>query len=597
MLMVEKAVWAIVCGTIRDEIEFRLMMDQLLQWRDNQIIQGIVLSTWTDELKPFKSLEELLRENQVSIVYSQPIDQRVQNIQTNSINYWRQATQLQAALNVTPTDTIILKTRTDRALPSTKQLVNYWQRHHSLPDVRESCQQYGYTDLPVEFKHQIIVLKGRTGRIMQFTDYAFLGEHADIRKLINFDVSELYFTRDLVANTQFFIYPFLRDYPIIKAYFQLINFRPLLEDLKQYTISGGKDFPVFFQRVYAVYFAILATHFQIIGMNERSERFNDCIEFSDFFHSSHDGRLKHDALGVVIESSAVIEYFLRQPVNRLDLVSQHVRQFLQPLMVTSLERANKTEMEELVRYSHNPDFSKNKWLRSYQTVLISSEQKQQKSMQPVFPGISKAKQSALWSRCLQTDNVSRLLLDFWLEANVEPKDTAAYLLSSAKAGNQYSILTLTRLLRRGNLPTPTVLEIERINDFNAKMHRLHHTINVKVSCYILSRYFYRQSNGFKISRELSQQVDAVLDRYLPQKKQEFYICSESLNLLENYFDEEIQRLQGLNRYVRRRRVIELALETTQLNRYWQQLQPLLRENERVNLKVYNYAIQHDLLGK
>jgi len=590
-------VWATVCGTVRDEVEFRIIIDELLKWRNRNLIQGIVFSTWQGELGRYPELHALLQQNQVDIIESTPNDERVRDIQSNSVNYWRQATQLQAALDVIPTDAVVLKTRTDRALPSTRRLVTYLDEHADLPRVSDACANYGFTTLPQEFKHKIVVLKGRTGRIMQFTDYAFLGYSADLRKIINFDVSELYLSRDLVANTQFFAYPFLRDYPIIKDYFHLINFRPLLEDLNSYTQAGGTEFPDFFKRVYAVYFAILVTHFQIISSSAMAlPEPKRPIEFRDFFHSSHEGYLTHDALGVVIDSNRIIDVFMKQ-LAPAEQSSMDILDDLHKLSPALLERASESEMADLISFSRDRQFSGHRWLRRRRVELRTSGDEPYVSMAFPFPGISEQQQRNLWRDCLVSTNVPSVLLEFWRQGNISPKDTPTYLLSSAKAGNQYSILTLTRLLRNGRLPIKTANEVSRINNFHASMHRLHDSINIKVSCYIMAAYCYQREQKLDVDAERYKQVETVLHRYMPERTEEFHLVAGSPEKLVKLFDTEIAKLTKANKSTLRRRVIELALEVTQRGQYWALLKPLLADNEQKNRQAYDYAIKNGLLGK
>lgn len=592
-----KPVWAIVCGTLRDEVEFSLIIDRLLTWREEGMIEGIVFSTWKDELREKQALQEKLKLNDVKLVESLPNDSRVGTLKSNSINYWRQATQLQAALDVIPRGTVVLKTRTDRALPATQRLVEILSDATPLPKVSNATENFNLKNFPIEFGHQIAVLQARSSRIMQYTDYAFLGYHDDIEKLINFDVSEFYLSRDLVANTQFFIYPFFRDFPVIKDYFHLINFRPLIDDLENYTLHKGDKFPHFFERVYATFFQILLTHFRLLSLNpEKLGPTGQPIEFADFFKTGHSGHLVHDALGVSFNSKKILEDFVNQAGVENTLSTKNVLKLFSTFVPDNLQRATPKEVDELEAFQRDEAFSAHHWLRRTRVEVKATKSKYSVPMSFTFPGVSAEEQAEIWTACSKSSNVPNFLFEYWCKHQLTPIDTPVYLLSCAKAGNQYGILTLTRLLREHKLSDEVAKEVVRINNFRASMHRLHGTINVKVSCYILSYWAYVCQEQQEVSPELSKQVHAVLKRYLPGKAEAFMLASKESTKLELFFDEQLCKADDGEHQVRYRRLVELALELTKKRKYWDILNGLFTTKEPRNKANYEFAIRNSLLG-
>jgi len=319
------AVWAAVCGAVRDELDVRLMLDYLLRCRQEGRIQGIVFSTWEGELEKEPGIEQLLKSNSITIVKTHPMDHVIGSIRTSAVNYWRQAMQLQRAIDVIPSDAIVLKTRTDRAMPATRRLITMLADDNPLPLVEDVKQHEGLEAFPAVFTHQVAAFRPRTNRAFQFSDFAFMGYSRDLRVMLHFNVSEFYFSRYLNANMMFYIMAFVQDYPIVKDYERRIKYETLIPELERYTTNGGDRFPKFLKRFYAVYLGILATHFRIGTMwPENLGKLDLPIEFTDFFHRSHSRHLDYSTLGTLINSDEVLNSFVSQPVNKVGLTTQSV---------------------------------------------------------------------------------------------------------------------------------------------------------------------------------------------------------------------------------------------------------------------------------
>lgn len=591
-------VWAAVCGAVRDELDVRLMLDYLLRCRETGTIQGIVFSTWTGELEKAPDIAELLKTNQVTIVKTAPIDGVVGNIKTNAVNYWRQATQLQRALDVIPADAIVLKTRTDRAMPATRRLVAMLATADPLPLVETVKQQLNLPAFPAVFQHQVAAFRPRTNRAFQFTDFAFMGYSQDLRKMLNFEVAEFYFSRYLNANMLFFIVAFVRDYPIIKDYERRIKYEALIPELERYTAAGGEQFPAFLQRFYAVYLGVLATHFRLGSLWPQGlGEIELPISFADFFHDSHHHHLRGSNLGTLINSAEIVNAFLTQPDSQLDETTKKVLATMHHARAATFERATPAEVAELKAYQQNADFSKQPWLLDSQVNQVAQAGNYVQTMAYQFPGISQQERVTLWQACADASSTNRVLLDFWVTHQISPEHSAAYLASGAKDGESFSILTMMRLLRQGYLDHNDAAEILRVNNTQAKLKRQHRGGNIQVTCYVLNRVLYLQARGEKIPRELDKQVDYYFRRYMTGQvsdeiKQALYQHPDQLAQL---FDEQIAHAVAINKPVVHRRLIELALELTGQRKYWQQLQPLFTDKDTLVQGVYTYAVTNGLL--
>ncbi|WP_125763123.1 hypothetical protein [Levilactobacillus mulengensis] len=612
-----RSVWAMVCGTIRDQVDFSLMMDYLLHCREQGIIQGIVVSTWENEFEQLGDLQLKLALNNVAIVMSPTNDAMVADMHANSVNYWRQAKQMQAALDLIPTDAIVIKTRTDRALPSTKRLIAMLDEADPLPLVAEQAEAKHLTKIPRVFDHQIAIFRARTGRILQFSDFAFMGYSKDIRKLTNFDIADFTFTRGLVANIQFFIYPFIREYPIIRDYYRVINFYPLLKDLAIYTEQGGTQFPKFLERFYAVYFGLLAIHFRI-GSFKSIEELGEIklpIEFSDLFHSGQGKHLYHDSLGVTFNSQAVLDDFMGQSMavkpertvsqhwwqkkksapNKQPLVQQtatkQVLTNIRQLSSAMLDRVTNEELLDLKGFADNKEFSPHRWLRIQRPILVEQPTAYKSSIRYNLPGISEAEQDSLWRECEESTSANQVLYRYWLHHDIQPKDSPAYLMSTARTDNRFSILTVTRLLRQGLVNADIRAEILRINNFFGSFHVRHGQMNAEIACYVLARYMYLVESNLRIPDMANEQVQYVFKRFLPDKFEEFKGIVKQPDKLVAFFDQAIAEHHGAGR----QRVTEMALEVTHQKKYWALLEKQFNGRYEGYEYAYRYGIEWQLI--
>lgn len=60
--------WAVICGNIRDELDFKLTLTRMVELRLEGKIQHIVLSTWKGEIDKYAGLREQLAYLQVYLI-------------------------------------------------------------------------------------------------------------------------------------------------------------------------------------------------------------------------------------------------------------------------------------------------------------------------------------------------------------------------------------------------------------------------------------------------------------------------------------------------------------------------------------------------
>lgn len=449
--------WVVVCGAIRDELELRLTLDELLQLRSEGVLKGILISTWIGDFDSFPKLRQEIEAAGIEIIEQKPLEKRMTLERTNSLNFFRQAMQLQIALDKLPEDCFVLKARTDRSLNHLKLIRPYLTKVPVKLSEQRDLQKYEGR-LPKIFDYPVTIFNAKTHRILHFSDFIFYGHKQDIRKFVQFDLSELYLDRDLVANTQWFVYPFLREFPVIRDYFRLINFRFLITDMKEYLAqhTEAKPIPYFFYRVYAVYLMILDYYFDLVDLQHQSIE-NKTYHFFDLFGNAREKGMSFTKLGSVLLSNQVVKNFLT--MDYLGTTSSDLL-FSQALLEEQVtRRASAEEYLELRAFRDEVGWFKQKgWLRiaNWRTEVTSQPTGYQDEMLAYqFAELSPVESSALLEALKSANSIDRFLYHYWMDhPHLGAASAEEMLLPFARTQNQDGVLLVSRLLRLGKIRKP-----------------------------------------------------------------------------------------------------------------------------------------------
>ncbi|MGM0168656.1 hypothetical protein IGI39_004411 [Enterococcus sp. AZ135] len=561
-----KKIWAVMCGAIREELEVRLTMNKLLEMREANVLEGIIVSTWTGEFERYSELKRQLEENHVIVIEQSPLEKRVSIAKTNSVNYLRQAMQLQAALDYLPNDCFILKVRSDRALTHIKQIEPYLAKTPTkVPPV------YSYEgvskDVPKIFDYKLIVFNAKTQRLFNFIDFVFLGYASDIRKLLNFDIAELYVDRDLVANTQWFVYPFLREFPIIRDYFRLINFRPLIAGMKDYFEHEEAEdyFPTFFYRVYGTYLMILAHYFQLVEIGSNSEDVS--YHFSDLFIDAKEKGIAYTQLGSVLQNDTVVRNFLN-PTHCYGKESD--TKFSNVLRSKQLfQSVSNQEFEELrdFKKSNGWNLPKN-WLREkrWKTKidLAQTTSYQKNILAYPFAGLSHTENQSLLDTLKDQDHIDRYLYNYWLNSpSLGQLSAEQMILPLARTQDQNALLIVSRMLRLNKFEDKKICEsLSHLIEVSFDVRIQRKTVNIKTCQFMLNLILSTYSSENKFSEfYLDGRVRFILDRYLERTELE-KLMKESFTRpdLVAYLVHLAKKYREKDRKVRELRLMELAME-------------------------------------
>lgn len=444
---------AIVCGNIRDIIDFKLTLTRLTELRAAHYIHHIIFSTWEHELDAYPELSQQLKEAQIDVVETLPLPENFANIESNSVNYWRQARQLQSALDAIEGECFILKARTDRCLNFLNQID--WSSNFMV-------KTEGYGAMKPIFEYKMSVFSPKTVRLFNMNDFIFIAYKYDAYKLINFDIPELLLDRDIVANTQWYIYPFFKAYPVLRDYFRLTNYRPMVAALKSYVDQHKEaaEFPDFLYKVYAVYLGLLYINFNIMGYDRPMIPNNiQPRHFYQLFTSLESNEVLYTNIGSTLRANRLVaDFFEPQFFKSSYLADQKLADYLHKLKYETLF-FSKENFEELQRFQREQIYNA-KWLKGIKTPpriqlqdIAPSQQKH-----TFFSGAEKSFEALAVSKSFDKD-----LYRLWLKSYVSPRDSITYLLSHAKSGALYPILHLIRMLRQGLIEDGLKAEVMRFS--------------------------------------------------------------------------------------------------------------------------------------
>lgn len=565
--------WAVVCGAVREELDLRLAMNKLLELRESGILEGIIISTWEQEFDQFPELREQLEQNEVTIIEQRPLESRVTIGRTNSINYMRQALQFQAALDILPEDCFVLKARTDRSLHQILQIE---------PHLLEKPKRVGFSagmeqrKMPTIFQYKVTIFNARIQRIFNFSDFVFWGHIKDVRKFVNFNIAEMTFNRDLVANTQWFLYPFSENFPIIRDYFRLMNFRPLINGMKEYFEQEDYEdiFPAFFYRVYGSYLLILSYYFELVDMRRDLEsatyKFKEGLEdttyhFLELFKGARDKGLVHSSLGCVLLNNKVIEQVLTPAVCMGNASDEEFHRHIQ--QETLFQAIQENEYEELADFEKKKGWGiqrhwlrRNNWHGKLEQQMPDYEEN---VLTYVFNGLTKKESNQLLEELKTVDRTDFYLYSYWLGMEkLGWESIEQMVIPLARTQNQEAVLMVCRVLRGNKIKDPKVIDsLRHLIRVTYGVRKQRGTLNIKTCQLMIDLLMYEQSAEDKPGFYKNTELAFILNNYLEKEefetvKKEEFTKLELVAFLYELSDHYLENGRG----TRALRLLELATE-------------------------------------
>ncbi len=307
---------------------------------------------------------------------------------------------------------------------------------------------------------------------MHMIDFVFLGYHKDLYKIINFDVNELMFQKQIVANAQWFMKPFIQEFPILRDYMRFTIFKNTIQLLKEYVDKEQDEsiFPDVYYKVYAVYILIMHTHFKILYLGRVNDELLSNTGFYHFFTTSPGNNLYSTGLGTSIRNENVLTFAVEgklKPSKSYSFFMNHIKNLKKYGNTVEFEYSynDMLNLEEFVDSDVYTNKNKLKWYKALKTkpMIVTKKYKDKYELDSLnCIGCDEE----VWDKLCDTFSIEKDLWNKWFEIYC-PKNltTEKMLLPVAKTGNEYSIYILLDLLVCNKISEINVEEIIRIVEF------------------------------------------------------------------------------------------------------------------------------------
>lgn len=535
----KQRLWAVVCGSIRDELDFKLTLSKLIQLRKKQKIDYIVLSTWFKEIDKYDGLRDLLISLNVFILENSTLSNEFEQTPSGSVNYWRQARQLLLALDFIPKNDFVLRVRTDRSL----NFINLMEQQGIFENYQYKVSDIGkFTKV---FEYKIIVFRPRITRLFQMTDFILLGLNRDLYKVINFGIYDLEFQKVIVANAQWYAQPFIKEFPILRDYMRFTMYTQSVPLFKRYVEKYKNEsyFSKVHLKVYAIYLLVLYTHFKILSFEKFDPAKRENFNFYEIFCGTKNGSIKYQSLGTIIVDEKIIEMALFNQFEPSESYSQFLMYVNNLIAFGSkdpqfdLSFSDYSELMELFNnktYEHN---EKEVWLKKLykppvDNKILSKEPSYLKEMELNCLEVDFKD----WSLLSDTKLIESDLFKLWNKIeNPSVKTAEMMLLPVARTGNEYAIYVLLDLIFINKVSLNNVDEILRISKFYLDIRFKNKTPHIRTTLLVLKlfRVLIERDDILFLDKKF---LDFGLSLIFDEKSRVFMLekySADSLNLIKN----------------------------------------------------------------
>lgn len=264
--------WALLCGAIRSKLEFDVTLNAALDLRRTGLLDGIVVSTWHDAFKDFPELRSQLAAAGVHVVSVPQIREG------GNGNTYRQHRLVQAGLEVCPSDSAILKMRSDKCVHRLRYFTDVLTRGLAKPP--ETAPAYRI------FRNRLAVMTASLTMPFSNSDVVFYGLKEDIRTLLHMDMTYdwVFFPGSANAEIRWFSRPFLARIKTLRAFFEYFNCRLVSGYIIDRFASGEHaKIPAFLYDMLAANLLIIHENFELVSDGGTGEK----ISASTLFTGGH----------------------------------------------------------------------------------------------------------------------------------------------------------------------------------------------------------------------------------------------------------------------------------------------------------------------
>jgi len=239
--------WVVICGAIRNRIEFNAVLAKALDFRKSGLVSEIVLSTWIDEID--EGLRSKLKDFGVHTVETP--DTPIPGPQ----NIWRQFRSYDVGIRACPHDAEILRARTDKCYV----YFDWWK------------ESLNHIDLNLPQNSELTVFPGRIyvpylslSALFFCKDIFFYGRKAALNQLTHYE----YWSNSIGQETdwaelRWFSYPFITKFPILRDVLETVSFKNLST-----AICTNNNIPPVVTKLLGLYYRLLSEN--LTPMNPKS---------------------------------------------------------------------------------------------------------------------------------------------------------------------------------------------------------------------------------------------------------------------------------------------------------------------------------------
>jgi len=265
----------LITGLLRTEELFKRFTQDLIALRKKGIIDNIIFSTWIGELAKYPEMHSFLKKNKVTIIENEEpgIDKKAGSI-------WNQMKSMSAGLKYINPNKFVLKTRTDVYINPL-----FIEKMKNARQILKITNNLPGGNI---FKYKIWIPWYELTVPLYLADECFFGLCDDLKNLINYDRTfdtkyNIYAGKSHVRR---FIYPFLKNYPILyeslgkygsekkiktlirkfsRSIFDLERFKIIkkIYELNKFKILKNQLKDEIYLKCLAAYYTILNSHFYI----------------------------------------------------------------------------------------------------------------------------------------------------------------------------------------------------------------------------------------------------------------------------------------------------------------------------------------------
>lgn len=313
----KKRTWALVVGTIRGDLYFRIVMIKLCDLRYRGVLEKIIYSTWEGEIDKFPGLRDELNELGIILVESPYIDE-VTVAKYTGIGYARQREVIANGIKKIPNDVFVLKLRTDgdRWIDRILKVIDN--------DVDITVKRYGSFPLIYDAKFAINFINFRH-MLYGYDQYYFASKETINKLTVAMGDAKI---RDCPLCTETrtlcgYAYVF---YELLREIWNIIpgNFYDQLWAYCRKKEESNLVLPKLVHRVFATVCVYIYTQVYFAGEDKETEH---PIQLIDLFRDKirTNSQIKKIVFGEIVDSN--LAYIFKDELRKVSLYSPDVRSY------------------------------------------------------------------------------------------------------------------------------------------------------------------------------------------------------------------------------------------------------------------------------